>query len=213
MKPLEDEGKQNKSEEEGIKSLQTGEDAATSPSTAVKAGRFRCASCRSGGHTPGVEPRRKAWGPGATSGARASWRVRLAWQARSLTKNLAWLRGTQNHNASGATISREGSPRSLLVSGAKLSRSGQVRSIPIFQDSQAHHNGTYPLLNVSRGAVSTTWLNLGAATAKVVAQLDWEGGRNLCAARNHHCAGGFPSSGFRRADPERQAGSVGKRAE
>ena len=51
-----------------------------------------------------------------------------------------------------------------------------MRSIPIFQDSQAHHNGTYPLLNVSRGAVSTTWLNLGAATAKVVAQLDWEGG-------------------------------------
>ena len=29
---------------------------------------------------------------------------------------------------------------------------------------------------MSRGAVSTTWLNLGAATAKVVAQLDWEGG-------------------------------------
>ena len=76
----------------------------------------------------------------------------------------------------GATISREGSPRSLLVSGAKLSRSGQVQSIPFFQDGQAHHNGTYPLLNVSRGAVSTTWLNLGAATAKVVAQLDWEGG-------------------------------------
>ena len=66
--------------------------------------------------------------------------------------------------------------RSLLVSGAKLSRSGQVQSIPFFQDGQAHHNGTYPLLNVSRGAVSTTWLNLGAATAKVVAQLDWEGG-------------------------------------
>ena len=74
------------------------------------------------------------------------------------------------------TIEHRGSPRSLLVSGAKLSRSGQVQSIPIFQDSQAHHNGTYPLLNVSRGAVSTTWLNLGAATAKVVAQLDWEGG-------------------------------------
>ena len=76
----------------------------------------------------------------------------------------------------GPTISREGSPRSLLVSGAKLSRSGQVQSIPFFQDSQAHHNGTYPLLNVSRGAVFITWLNLGAATAKVVAQLDWEGG-------------------------------------
>lgn len=74
------------------------------------------------------------------------------------------------------TVEHRGSPRSLLVSGAKLGRSGQVRSIPIFQDSQAHHNGIYPLLNVSRGGVSTTWLNLGAATAKVVAQLDWEGG-------------------------------------
>ena len=74
------------------------------------------------------------------------------------------------------TVEHQGNPRSLLVSGAKLGRSGQVGSIPIFQDSQAHHNGTYPLLNVSRGAVSTTWLNLGAATAKVVAQLDWEGG-------------------------------------
>ncbi len=73
------------------------------------------------------------------------------------------------------TVDHPGSPRSLLVSGAKLSRSGQVQSIPFFQDGQAHHNGTYPLLNVSRGAVSTTWLNLGAATAKVVAQLDWEG--------------------------------------
>ena len=74
------------------------------------------------------------------------------------------------------TVDHPGSPRSLLVSGAKLSRSGQVQSIPFFQDSQAHHNGTYPLLNVSRGAVSTTWLNLGEAPAKVVAQLDWEGG-------------------------------------
>ena len=74
------------------------------------------------------------------------------------------------------TVEHQGSPRSLLVSGAKLSRSGQVQSIPFFQDSQAHHNGTYPLLNVSRGAVFTTWLNLGASTAKVVAQLDWEGG-------------------------------------
>ena len=74
------------------------------------------------------------------------------------------------------TIEHQGSPRSLLVSGAKLSRSGQVRSIPFFQDSQAHHNGTYPLLNVSRGAVFTTWLNLGDAPAQVVAQLDWEGG-------------------------------------
>ena len=74
------------------------------------------------------------------------------------------------------TVDHPGSPRSLLVSGAKLSRSGQVQSIPFFQDGQAHHNGTYPLLNVSRGAVSTTWLNLGDAPAKVVAQLDWEGG-------------------------------------
>ena len=74
------------------------------------------------------------------------------------------------------TVDHPGSPRSLLVSGAKLSSSGQVRSIPFFQDSQAHHNGTYPLLNVSRGSVSTTWLNLGDAPAKVVAQLDWEGG-------------------------------------
>ena len=74
------------------------------------------------------------------------------------------------------TVDHPGSPRSLLVSGAKLSSSGQVRSIPIFQDSQAHHNGTYPLLNGSRGSVSTTWLNLGEAPAKVVAQLDWEGG-------------------------------------
>ena len=65
------------------------------------------------------------------------------------------------------TVDHPGSPRSLLVSGAKLSRSGQVRSIPFFQDSQAHHNGTYPLLNVSRGAVFTTWLNLGEAPAKV----------------------------------------------
>ena len=52
MKPLEGESKQDDFGEEGIESLQTGEDAATSPSTAVKAGRFRCASCRSGGHTP-----------------------------------------------------------------------------------------------------------------------------------------------------------------
>ena len=74
------------------------------------------------------------------------------------------------------TVEHPGSPRSLLVSGAKLSRSGQVQSIPFFQDSQAHHNGTYPLLNVSRGAVFTTWLNLGDAPAQVVAQLDWEGG-------------------------------------
>ena len=74
------------------------------------------------------------------------------------------------------TVEHQGSPRSLLVSGAKLGRSGQVQGIAFFQDSQAHHNGTYPLPNVSRGAVSTTWLNLGASTAKVVAQLDWEGG-------------------------------------
>ncbi len=74
------------------------------------------------------------------------------------------------------TVDHSGRPSSLLVSGAKLSRSGQVQSIPFFQDGQAHHNGTYPLLNGSRGSVSTTWLNLGEAPAKVVAQLDWEGG-------------------------------------
>ena len=74
------------------------------------------------------------------------------------------------------TVEHPGRPSSLLVSGAKLSRSGQVQSIPFFQDGQAHHNGTYPLLNGSRGSVSTTWLNLGEAPAKVVAQLDWEGG-------------------------------------
>ena len=74
------------------------------------------------------------------------------------------------------TVDHQGSPRSLLVSGASLSSAGQVRSLPFFQDSQAHHNGTYPLLNGNRGAVSTTWLNLGEAPAKVVAQLDWEGG-------------------------------------
>ena len=38
------------------------------------------------------------------------------------------------------------------------------------------------------------------------------GRRVLCASRNQHCAGDFPPSGFRRADPERQAGSFGKRA-
>ena len=74
------------------------------------------------------------------------------------------------------TVEHRGSPRSLLVSGARLGRSGQVEGIAFFQDGQAHHNGTYPLVNVSRGAVSTTWLNLGASTARVVAQLDWEGG-------------------------------------
>ncbi len=74
-------------------------------------------------------------------------------------------------------IDHPGDPASLLVSGTRLSRAGQVWSLPCFQDSQAHHNGTYPLLNLSRGAVATTWLNLGSKPAKVVAQLDWaEGG-------------------------------------
>ena len=76
----------------------------------------------------------------------------------------------------GRRFQEKEAPQSLLVSGASLSSTGQVQSIPIFQDSQAHHNGTYPLMNGNRGAVSTTWLNLGEAPAKVVAQLDWEGG-------------------------------------
>jgi len=84
--------------------------------------------------------------------------------------------GSTRPSAVRITVEHGGSPRSLLVSGARLGRSGQVEGIAFFQNGQAHHNGTYPLLNVSRGAVSTTWLNLGASTAKVVAQLDWEGG-------------------------------------
>ena len=76
---------------------------------------------------------------------------------------------------SGARVRVRGE-RSLQVYGFVEQPGGEVTDLAFFPRSDAHQNGSYPLLPLAEAEVFTTFVNLGGETAEIAAQISWQGG-------------------------------------
>ncbi len=77
----------------------------------------------------------------------------------------------------GARVVVRGELPGLLVTGvARNDLRGETAELAFFPKDKAHPNGSYPLPDPGRFAVSTTLVNLGPVDSRIVGQVSWHGG-------------------------------------
>ncbi len=67
--------------------------------------------------------------------------------------------------------------RGLQVSGYVERGSGDIVDVSFFPRGAAHQNGSYPLVSLDGAEAVATYVNLGRETARIAAQISWDGGK------------------------------------